>query len=272
MAPGILEARPLSFPGSGARLAAWLLAAGFAWTGSAAQAADLQVDPILVEFASGEQSQVVRLTNTGTEPLKAQVRISRWTQQDGEEHLEPTRDLLPSPAIVEVPAGQRQLVRLIRPNPVPLQAEAAYRLTIDELPQGDDRPRDSGLQFLLRYSVPTFVLAEGTEALSPSRRESIAPLQAPDVTARLLAQPEDSVLVVTNPGRQRVRLSALAWVDGAGRRTELVPGLLGYVLAGQHMRWAIPLSQQTVASGGSLKARFNDDPNEQTLPLDPAGR
>lgn len=268
---GAQAIRPLPTRGSGFRQMAWLLAAGLAWAGSAAHAADLQVNPILVEFAPGEQSQAVWLTNTGTEPLKAQVRVSRWTQQGGEESLEPTRDLLPSPAIVEVAAGQQQLVRVIRPSPVPTQSEAAYRLTIDELPPADDKRTDTGLQFLLRYSIPTFVLAEGTEPLSPSKRETGEPLPPPQVVARLYPQANASLLEVSNPGRQRARLSALSWVDAAGKRTPLVPGLVGYVLAGQRMQWTIPLAQQVRANGGSLKVRFNDDPNEQTLPLDDTG-
>ena len=45
----------------------------------------------------------------------------------------------------------------------------------------------------------------------------------------------------------------------------------GYVLAGQRMQWEIPLSPQLRAGGGSLKVRFNDDPNDQTLPLETPG-
>ncbi|KAF1698402.1 hypothetical protein CSC62_05705 [Pseudoxanthomonas jiangsuensis] len=250
----------------------WLLAAGLAWTGPAAQAADLQVNPILVEFAPGERSQALWLTNTGTGTLRAQVRVSRWTQGDGGEQLEPSRDLVASPAILEVAAGEQQLVRLIRPQAAPLQAEAAYRLTVDELPHERERGQDPGLQFLLRYSIPAFVLAEGTGPLSPSRQTEARPDTRPALAASLQPHEAGSLLVVANPGRQRVRLSGLAWVDGQGQRTELVPGLLGYVLAGQQMQWPVPLPTATTARGGQLRVRFNDDASDQALPLDGAGR
>jgi len=275
MAPMTLEQdRPRPRKGRGSCIGRWLLLAASALAGPAAMAANLQVNPIMLEFAPGEQSQAVWLSNTGTEPLKAQVRVSIWTQAEGKDQTEPSRDLVASPAILEVAAGQQQLVRIIRPRSVPLQTEAAYRLTIDELPADGSEPQRSGIQFLLRYSVPVFVLAEGTEPLSPSRRTANTPPSTGTPTtlsARLDAQGDASLLSITNPERQRVRLSNLAWVDGAGHRTELAAGLFGYVLAGQRMQWTIPLSPQQRANGGSLKVRFNDDPNDQTLPLENPG-
>lgn len=258
----------------GPHIGRWLLMAAFASAVPAALAADLQVNPIMVEFAAGEQSQALWLTNSGTGPLKAQIRVSSWTQPEGQDQLTPTRDLVASPAILEIAAGEQQLVRLIRPQPAPLQSEAAYRLTIDELPADASKPVDPGIQFLLRYSVPVFVLAQGTQPLGPSRRTANTPASTDNpsnLSAHLETQGDASLLSITNPGRQRVRLSNLAWVDAKGNRTELVPGLFGYVLAGQRMQWTIPLSPQLRANGGTLKVRFNDHPNDQTLPLEPAG-
>lgn len=273
MAPMAVENGPRRSKWRGSRMGRWMLASAMALAGTGTMAADLQVNPIMVEFAAGEQSQALWLTNSGTEPLKAQVRVASWTQADGKEHQAPSRDLVASPAILQIAAGEQQLVRLIRPRPGPLQAEAAYRLTIDELPADGAEPLDSGVQFLLRYSVPVFVLAEGTEPLGPSRRTANTPASANPIplSARLEAQGDASLLSISNPGRQRVRLSNLAWVDRAGQRTELAPGLFGYVLAGQRMQWTIPLSPQLLAGGGTLKVRFNDDPNDQTLPLEAPG-
>lgn len=265
---------PRPSPGRSSLTGRWLLLAAGLLAGPTALAADLQVNPIMLEFAPGEQSQALWLSNSGTQPLKAQVRIGRWTQAEGKDQNEPSRDLVASPAILQIAAGEQQLVRLIRPRPEPLQAEAAYRLTIDELPADGAEPLDSGVQFLLRYSVPVFVLAEGTEPLSPSRRTANTTTSAANpmpLSARLEPQGDASLLSISNPGRQRVRLSNLAWVDRTGQRAELVPGLFGYVLAGQRMQWTIPLSPQLHAGGGTLKVRFNDDPNDQTLPLDAPG-
>ncbi len=114
-------------------------------------------------------------------------------------------------------------------------------------------------------------------ATSHSARRAVPqPLPPPagvpaGLSARLDTQGAGNTLSITNSGRQRVRLSGLVWIDGNGRQTDIAPGLLGYVLAGQRMQWTIPLPQQLRASGGGLKVRFNDDPNHQTLPMDAAG-
>ena len=111
--------------------------------------------------------------------------------------------------------------------------------------------------------------------------ETAALLEAQGVGADVVSMPswelyrekgDKSLLRVSNPARQRVRMSNLAWVGSDGQRTELASGLFGYVLAGQEMQWTIPLSPQQRAKGGTLKVRFNDDPNDQTLPLETAGR
>ncbi|KAF1700712.1 fimbrial biogenesis chaperone [Pseudoxanthomonas kaohsiungensis] len=276
MIPLTVDVRgPRRLPGRGSRIGGWLLLAATFLAGPAALAADLQVNPIMLEFAPGEQSQALWLTNSGTQPLKAQVRVGRWTQADGKDQNESSRDLVASPAILDIAAGEQQLVRIIRPRIEPLQSEAAYRLTIDELPVDGSELERSGVQFLLRYSVPVFVLAEGTEPLGPTRRTANSPAHAPSpvgLSAMLQDQGDKSLLRVSNPARQRVRMSNLAWVGSDGQRTELASGLFGYVLAGQEMQWTIPLSPQQRAKGGTLKVRFNDDPNDQTLPLETAGR
>lgn len=252
----------------------WALLAVLASTGSLGVAADLQVNPIMVEFAAGEQAQAVWLSNTGTAPIRAQVRVAAWSQADGEEQQLPTRELVASPAIVEIASGAEQLVRLIRTQATAPQSEMAFRLTIDELPPDASQPVDGGLLFLLRYSVPVFVLAEGTSPLGPSRRTASSPATADvadSLSFQLEAHGEQRLLRVTNRGRQRVRVSNVAWESTDGQRTTLVPGLLGYVLAGQQMHWPLPLPPALQGGGGTLKARLNDQPSDQTLPLDPAG-
>lgn len=226
----------------------------------------------MLEFAATEQSQALWLTNSGTKPLKAQVRVAAWDQADGADVETPSSGLLASPAILEVPPGERQLVRLVRPKVAPLQSEQTYRLTVDELP-GEVDDRDPGLRFLLRYSVPVFITPDGLEPLGPTRRTgepklvdlASFPIQWDPATG------DTTLLRISNPGRQRIRFSDLAWVDHAGNRTVLVPGLLGYVLAGKTRQWNIPLPASLRTRGGYLKVRINDETSDQTLPLDTAG-
>lgn len=243
--------------------------------GSPAFAAGLQVTPISLDIPAQEQSQAMFLSNSGRATLRAQVRVQQWTQSGGTEKLEATREVVASPPIVEIAPGARQMVRIVRLQPAPATQEKTYRLIIDELPGSDgaQAPAAAGLQFLLRYSVPVFVLpsaAAGSPALPPASAANGA-MPLADVT-RLAASirangPDASTLVITNNGARRVRLSQLAHVDAKGQRNSLFPGLMGYVLAGQTMQWPLAMPLSVLKSGGAFKAKFNDDQEEQTLPL-----
>ncbi|RYZ04203.1 MAG: molecular chaperone [Comamonadaceae bacterium] len=239
---------------------AGLLLASLAWVASGARAAGLQVAPVLLEFGVAETAQVVRLSNSSDAPLRAQVRVLAWTQPGGADQLQPTRDLVASPPIMEVAPGRDQLVRIIRLRPAASAGEEAYRLLIDELPAESSAARQ-GVQLLLRHSVPLFVLPPGAiPALEKRGKGESADLE---VQARPAA--EAVLLSVRNKGSQRVRLTQVSFEGSDGQSAPVEPGLLGYVLAGQQMQWTVRLPPARLASGGTFKARLNDDTEPKAL-------
>lgn len=241
---------------------AWALALSACFTLAAppARAADLQVSPISLEFKEAEQAQGLWLSNTGSQPLRAQLRVYAWTQDGGTEKLEPSGELVASPPAVVIPAGGRQLVRLVRPQPGPVTAEKSFRVVIDELPALAPGGARTGLSFLLRYSVPVFV-SSVEEPAPPAKPQRV-------LSGRITQEAGKTYLTVVNGGPRRVRLSHLVLDDGAGNRTTLVDGLLGYALAGRSMRWEIPARPQQLTAG-RLSARLDSDAQEQPLHLDP---
>ncbi|MDX1549276.1 MAG: molecular chaperone [Lysobacter spongiicola] len=217
-----------------------------------AAASSLQVAPTSVVLRPGQQAEALWLSNTSeSEPVRAQVRLFRWVQSGGEETLEETRSLVVSPPMIELAGGARQLVRVIRTGPEPQGAEEAYRLIVDEVPAEDSAGR-TGLQFLLRYSIPVFVLPEGTDVDY-------------QVTASLGELDGEPALVVTNSGNGHAQLADLYYEGPDGKRTSLLRGLVGYVLPGQTMRWALPAPASLFIAGGSFKVRINGEADEQSL-------
>lgn len=237
--------------------ALWLLLAG------CASAGDLQVAPTVLEFGDGQHAQALWLTNSGTAPLRAQVRVRHWNQHDAAEQLLASDALLASPAIVEIAAGQRQLVRIVRAQSTSVDREDAFRLIVDELPGAAPGRSHSGLKFLLRYSIPVFVLPPGfTPQLERDAPTATHPAQ---LHGQLRRRDGAAELTLHNVGQQRIRISQLIWLEPSGQQVALTPGLLGYVLAGQRMRWNLPLSRPLTA-GGTLQAKLNDDPDPRPLP------
>ncbi|TFZ00271.1 fimbrial biogenesis chaperone [Ramlibacter humi] len=227
-----------------------------------ARSADLQLSPVSIQFTGAEKAQALWLMNTGTQPLHAQVRLFRWSQADDEDRLEPTQALAASPPMVEIAPGRTQMVRIVRREDAAAGDEQSFRLLVDEIPvrpaaaAGGDAPQaasGSGLQLVLRYSVPVFV------------NDVAVPRDAPAVgVAGAWAGGDTPTLTLANPARRRVRVSHVVHEDAQGRRTVLVPGLLGYVLSGQRRRWGMPASARSLAPG-VIKARLQDTAQEYSL-------
>ena len=222
---------------------------------ASANGASLQVSPTSVTLQARQNADGLTLTNTGTTPLHAQVRVFRWTQQGNEEKLEPTRDLAISPPMLEIAPGAQQLVRVIRLAPPPADAETSYRLIVDELPVGTGETK-RGLQFVLQYSVPVFLMPQGEAVIAPTLR------------TRLVREGDRSFLEIGNAGKQHAQIAELGYVTAGGQRHTIAAGLSGYVLPGKTKRWPLPATV-TVSGTGTFKARINGEPVEQSLPLDP---
>ena len=230
---------------------------------SAASASGLQVAPTSLELAANKNADGLWLSNTGDGTLHAQVRVFHWTQEGGEEKLAPSRGLTISPPILQIDAGARQLVRVIRSSAPPSVDEDAYRVLIDELPvdesqntAGDaSKPAgpQSGLQYVLRYSVPIFVQPSGSVA--------------PKLSGKVVREGDQTFIEVTNQGTGHAQLGNMVLIDAQDKREELSAGLVGYVLPGQTKRWPLKVSAQALASGVRLQSRINSEPVEQTLVL-----
>ena len=133
--------------------------------GGSADASGLQVAPTTLSLKASQNADGLWLSNTGDSVVHAQVRVYHWTQDSQGDQLAESRGLVVSPPMLQLTAGDRQLVRVIRVGAPPNGAgavEDAYRLAIDELPvNAQGKP---GLQFVLHYSVPIFVEPAGAAA------------------------------------------------------------------------------------------------------------
>ena len=75
--------------------------------GGAAFASGLQVSPVTLTLSPTQAADGLWLSNTGDNVVNAQVRVFRWTQEGGEDKLTPSRGLLVSPPMLQLPAEGR---------------------------------------------------------------------------------------------------------------------------------------------------------------------
>ena len=219
-------------------------------------AASLQVAPISVAFSPQEKAKEIWLTNTSERPIRAQTRVLIWSQVAGQDQVNPTRDLVASPSITEIKAGEQQLIRIIRIAPQNTAVEQTYRLLIDELPSSGQADAQTGLQLLLQYSIPVFI--------QPT--DSIAMRNGLTLLNQVNFQYQNQQLIVKNNAKSHIRISELSYINPNGERIPLINGLVGYALAGQSMRWDIPESKK-ILPNGKFEARINSDGLAQMLPI-----
>jgi fimbrial chaperone protein len=156
--------------------------------------------------------------------------------------------------MLELAPGARQLVRIIRTGGASSGAnEDAFRVLVDELPQAA-QAQSSGLQYVLRYSIPVFVAG--------------APASDADVAATLHWSIEregsGATLVVRNAGTRHAQISDFE-LHGGGDALESATGLYGYVLAGITMRWPLKTTPDRLGGPLSIKAKINGKAIDQAL-------
>lgn len=190
---------------------------------SPCEASALTVSPISLSMLAPAQSVALTLRNRDTRPLNVQVRVFRWTQDGGEDRLEPTDDVAASPPIVEVAAGGASAVRLQRVVEGSPAGEDAYRVVVDEIPDLN-RQRNGAVNVLLRYSVPMFV---------------VSPDAAPaHLTWSMRSLGAKSAVEAGNDGDKHLQLSNLT-LRSKGRSWPVAPGLSGYVLGHARRSWEV---------------------------------
>lgn len=244
------------------RLAAPLVASLLMLAGPPALANRLQVAPTLIEIAAGRPAEAIWLTNPGQAAVPVQVRVFRWDQHDGNEKLAPTEELIVSPSQVVIAPGQRQLIRILREGEAPA-TEISYRILVDELVGlGPAEEQPKGLQFRLRYSIPVFVAPQ----IAPPAASTEA---GPRLVAALRrdATSQASMLEIDNEGHGRARLAEVSLVAPGKAPVELSPGLLGYVLSGQSMRWPVELPPPAKSKQLELKVRVNGETSPRLIPV-----
>ncbi|HEL3180090.1 TPA: molecular chaperone [Stenotrophomonas maltophilia] len=208
-------------------------------------AAALDLLPTTLQLPADGGHTALWLYNPGPGRWQGQVRILAWEQQADAERLRPSDQIVASPVQLDLPPGARQRIWLLPRLPSPVASERAYRVVL--------APSAPGLP---RYSLPLF-------------RGHAAPLAQPRLRSEVDPGPSHPTLRLANTGTLHARLHDLAFVADDGQRLVLLPGLAGYVLAGQERHWALPAHARGYA-GGHFQARLQDGRVVELSTPDPA--
>lgn len=188
-----------------------------------ASAGSFNINPVRIQLSSSVTTEVLRVTNSGNTDVTVQLQPMQWSQQDGEDQLKATRDLIATPQIFNMKAGASQIVRIGLAKKIDPSTEGAFRLILEEIPPPPE-PGFQGLRLALRISLPVFV--RPAVKADPSLEVRIAQPSP--------ASAEQIHLELTNTGRTHVQLLNLK-IHSTDPQEELLATLEKniYLLAGQ---------------------------------------
>jgi fimbrial chaperone protein len=189
-----------------------------------ASATQVSLSPVVLEAPVGARAQALSVKNPGKAPVRFQVEVLAWTQVDGKDGTAPTRAVMASPRIVEIPAGGTRAINVARLSG---SGPAYFRLVLRQLPTAD-QPKGT-MAFLTHHNLS--VAFEDPTRVLPALEVKSAP----------------GGYLFTNRGQRSARLSAVG-PEGAKPWRE---GPIGWVLPGQSKFVEAP------ASVASLSVRVN---------------
>lgn len=193
-----------------------------------ARASELELAPVLLRLAPGQNSTTVEVRNRGGAPVTIHARPYSWTQVDDKDVLTPTSDLIMSPPIFTIPAGRSQTLRLLLRSGASRQGpDRSYRLILEEAPPagGDSRQ----VQVTLRMSIPIFAAGDAPRSASPALKWDLKRSPAGKM-----------MLSAVNGSASSIRVSNLEISSPQGLPLKpLAFGESPYILPGVRRKWTI---------------------------------
>lgn len=218
-----------------------------------AAAGSFTVSPVRLELSPQRPLGSLTITNDASEPVTVDAKAMVWSQANGEDLYEDTRELIVTPPVFTLEPKASQILRLgLRRGPDP-ERELAFRVFLTE-----NAPpvtmATTGIAMTLRLAVPVFI------------RPKAPPVAKLDWSAQ--RSPDGSLLLrANNVGNLHVQVSDLrlkAGNDVIARQTNPA-----YLLPGQAREWSIKPEAGRAFSAQTLTLEGNSDAGDvrAELPL-----
>jgi fimbrial chaperone protein len=135
----------------------WALAFLLLTATAPALAGRFSVAPIRVDFGAGLRIGAVTVTSEDDHPLVFKNSPSLWTQNaDGGDVYTPTSDLVVTPPLLRVEAGEPRIVR-IGTLREPGDVERSYRVFLEEQAPANPEGTGATIAVVIKFGVPVFV-------------------------------------------------------------------------------------------------------------------
>jgi fimbrial chaperone protein len=232
---------------SPARRIAWWLC-GLSWLIGLGQAQAFQVRPVRVDLNHRQTAMQLVVSNPTDRMLLVQAEAFDWSQDGARDSLQPSQSLIVNPPIFELAPGAQQVLRVGLRRAAEPGVERPYRIWLSQVAT-PGATGDTGVQMLLRLSLPVFVTGSDTGTPLPQWQR----------------EPDNGSIELANAGARHVHVRELRLnAEGAD------PLVLGpcYALPGGMCRWNVPpglreraLRIEADSDAGTLQTRLDAAPS-----------
>ena len=212
----------------------------------AVAAAGFNIQPLRLDLSARQRTTSLELTNLTDRDIPVQIKVFSWSQKDGVDVLERSRDIFLAPPITNVKAASKQIVRFRLKRGADTEKERSYRVFIEQIPPSDPQLR-AAMEFRLRFSVPLFV----------------SPIRYSEPEFNVTATESDKGIAVSleNTGNIHLKIKGIGVYGSDQNEGDIKEGESlatagnsstgnGYALPGMSQQWLIPLSAAQQSSNG----------------------
>lgn len=198
--------------------------------------------PIYPKIEANEKATAVWLENTGKSDAMVQIRVFNWEQKDYQDTYNEQNQIIPSPPIAKIKAGERHMLRLTQSVAVSENKEQAYRIIVDELPIKLDQNEAvdaSKVSFQMRYSIPLFTYGKGVGSGLDEASQKINsknPNAKPVLSWWIKNNQNKSELYIRNTGKKFARISGIK-LNANSEQFAFQNVSFGYILAESTMKF-----------------------------------
>lgn len=201
--------------------------------------------PIYPKIEANEKAVAVWLENTGQSDAMIQVRVFKWDQHNQQDNYTDQNEVIPSPPVAKIKAGEKHMLRLTRSVQTPDNQEVAYRVIVDELPiklNSGVEQDNSTVSFQMRYSIPLFTYGNqiGSGLTQESQKLNAKNNLAKPILTWWVKNNDQgkAELYIKNSGLKFARLSGIKTSKNAAQMA-FGNMAFGYVLAQSTMKFDI---------------------------------
>jgi len=95
----------------------------------------MPISPIRAELGGFHRTEAMTLTNVDDYLLLIEVPVVDWSQVNGVDQLDDTRELLATPPVLQVPAKSERIIRVALRHGADTSKELSYRVIFHEVPE-----------------------------------------------------------------------------------------------------------------------------------------